>query len=289
MIINLKQKFMEILPETVPEGFLEFLESLDEDDYKIAVPTSDTQTATTQTSLIENDIINEIYQKLDEIYLKFIRINNLSESEKKSIETIINNLRSLIIKIINSLNGQISTYNNDIADLKKVVNSLQQKQIEIKRVNIISEILFPLKRNIFREMSNNNIPSYYYNVNVLKSLYSLNKDDITSANFYINVHKMSNEFDEQTFNLLQNLMHSFSTSQGTSYDILLILLIEKEKRNFQEHSIITDFIKDSYGTNDARLTSLLRQQDLLSEFKLTEIDVMDKIYTKYFSHLVNQS
>ncbi|CAF5144589.1 unnamed protein product [Rotaria magnacalcarata] len=110
---------MEILPETVPEGFLEFLESLDEDDYKIAVPTSDTQTATTQTSLIENDIINEIYQKLDEIYLKFIRINNLSESEKKSIETIINNLRSLIIKIINSLNGQISTYNNDIADLKK--------------------------------------------------------------------------------------------------------------------------------------------------------------------------
>ncbi|CAF1245727.1 unnamed protein product [Rotaria magnacalcarata] len=280
---------MEILPETVPEGFLEFLESLDEDDYKIAVPTSDTQTATTQTSLIENDIINEIYQKLDEIYLKFIRINNLSESEKKSIETIINNLRSLIIKIINSLNGQISTYNNDIADLKKVVNSLQQKQIEIKRVNIISEILFPLKRNIFREMSNNNIPSYYYNVNVLKSLYSLNKDNITSANFYINVHKMSNEFDEQTFNLLQNLMHSFSTSQGTSYDILLILLIEKEKRNFQEHSIITDFIKDSYGTNDARLTSLLRQQDLLSEFKLTEIDVMDKIYTKYFSHLVNQS
>ncbi|CAF1541884.1 unnamed protein product [Rotaria magnacalcarata] len=100
---------------------------------------------------------------------------------------------------------------------------------------------------------------------------------------------MSNEFDEQTFNLLQHLMHSFSTSQGISYDILLILLIEKEKRNFEEHSIITDFIKDSYRTNDARLTSLLRQQDLLSEFKLTEIDVMDKIYSKYFSHLANQS
>jgi hypothetical protein len=96
---------------------------------------------------------------------------------------------------------------------------------------------------------------------------------------------MNNEFDEQAFNSLQTLIRLFNTSEDISYDTLLVLLIEKEKRNFEEHSIITDFIGDSYQTNDSRLTSLLRQQDLLSTFQLTEIDVIDKIYTKYFGHL----
>ncbi|CAF3723262.1 unnamed protein product [Rotaria sp. Silwood1] len=195
------------------------------------------------------------------------------------METIITNLRNLIMKIISSLNERIFTLNNDIGNLKKGMNALEQKEIGIKRVNIISEILSPLKRNIFREMSSINIPTYYYNVNVLKSLYWLNKGDITNTNFYLDVHKMNNEFDEQVFNSLQNFIRSFSTSEDISYDTLLVLLIEKEKRNFEEHSIITDFIRDNYQTNDLRLTSLLRRQDLLSAFQLTEIDVMDKIYT----------
>jgi hypothetical protein len=90
-------------------------------------------------------------------------------------------------------------------------------------------------------------------------------------------------------NSLQNLIDSFSKNEDINYDILLIFPIEKETRNFEEHSLTTDFIKDSSQTNDARLTSLLRQNNLLPAFKLTEIDVMNKIYTKYFGHLANQN
>jgi hypothetical protein len=100
---------------------------------------------------------------------------------------------------------------------------------------------------------------------------------------------MNNEFNETAFTSLQHLIRSFGSSEYISYDTLLVLLIEKEKRSFEEHSIITDFIRDSYQTNDSRLTSLLRQQDLLPAFQLTELDAMDKIYTKYFSHLAHHS
>ncbi|CAF3019690.1 unnamed protein product [Rotaria sp. Silwood2] len=287
---------MEVLPKSAPEGFMNYLNSLNENDYIISVPINDTRTTTTQASLIENDTINEIDQMIDEIYLKYMRINHLTESEKKSIETMITNLRNLIMKFIsslneriNSLNEHICTLNDEIVNLKKGMHAVEQKEIGIKRVNIISEILSPLKGNIFREMSRINTPSDYYNVNVLKSLYWLNKGDITSANFYLNVHKMNNDFVEQVFNSLQNFIRSFSTSENISYDTLLVLLIEKEKRNFEEHSIITNFIRDSCQTNDSRLTSLLRQQNLLSAFQLTEIDVIDKIYTKYFRRLTNHS
>ncbi len=99
----------------VPEGFMDYLNSLNENNYIITVPTSDTRTTTTQASLIENDIINEINQMIDEIYLNYIRINHLPESEKKSIETIITNLRNLVMKIISSLNEHIITLNNETA------------------------------------------------------------------------------------------------------------------------------------------------------------------------------
>jgi hypothetical protein len=119
MIINIKQKFMEILPEPVPEGFMNFLNSLKEDDYIITVPTNDVRTTTTQSSLNQIDIINETNQMIDDIYLNFVRINNLSELERKNIETIINNLQNLIMKIINSFNEHILTLTSDITNLKK--------------------------------------------------------------------------------------------------------------------------------------------------------------------------
>jgi hypothetical protein len=108
MIINIKQKFMEILPEPVPEGFMNFLNSLKEDDYIITVPTNDVRTTTTQSSLNQIDIINETNQMIDDIYLNFVRINNLSELERKNIET-----------IINSFNEHILTLTSDITNLKK--------------------------------------------------------------------------------------------------------------------------------------------------------------------------
>jgi hypothetical protein len=105
----------------------------------------------------------------------------------------------------------------------------------------------------------------------------------------MNIYEMNNEFNQEVLDSFRNLLHTLSISLDITYDILLWLLIEKEKRNFEEHSMITDFIKHSFRTNDARLTSLLRQQGLLSAFELSEMHVMDKIYTKYFSHLVNHS
>ncbi len=44
---------------------------------------------------------------IGDVYLNFVPINNLSELERRQIETIINNLRNLIIKIINSFDEHI--------------------------------------------------------------------------------------------------------------------------------------------------------------------------------------
>jgi hypothetical protein len=100
---------------------------------------------------------------------------------------------------------------------------------------------------------------------------------------------MTNQFDEASFYLLRELIYSLNISQILSYDVLLNLLIEIERRNFEEHVFITDFIKDTFKTNDARFTTLLRQQGLLTEFQLAEIDVLNKTYMTYFSHLHCQS
>ena len=285
MIINLKEKFIENLPEVIPEDFRTFLNSLNEENFIISISTNENQTNTEQTASIENDFVNEIHQMLDELYLQCIRIKNLSEEEKKNIQLVVNNSREYIIKIIHSFYDQILLLKNNIADLRKEMLVLQQEEASLKRSNIISELFSPLKKKIFQEMSKFNIPSCYYHVNILKSMLSSNIGDASSAVFYLNVHKMNNEFDEQTFDSFRNLLVSISSGQKINVEIFLTLLIEKEKRNFQQHSIITDFIKDSYRTNDARLTTLLRQQEILSGFELIEIEAMDTIYSTYFGHL----
>jgi hypothetical protein len=73
-----------------------------------------------------------------------------------------------------------------MTDLVKQINVLEHEQIEIKHVNIISEIFIPLKKTIHNEMSIKNILIYYYNANMLKALDSLNRNDIESCNLCIN-------------------------------------------------------------------------------------------------------
>ena len=168
------------------------------------------------------------------------------------------------------------------------MDNLEKNQMELKRINIISEILSPFKNIIFRNMSNAQIPACYYNVNLLKCLYALAKNDIDSSDFYIDIFKMNNGFNQQVLDLFRNLGNASCVDLNVPYDILLSLLIEKEKRNFQEHSTIVDFLKDSRNTNDSRLPTLLRQEDIMGAFQLSEMLVIDKIYTTYFINAVNR-
>jgi hypothetical protein len=263
---------------SAPEGFVNFLNNLNDNDYVIHITTKSSN---------EHELIKEINQMIDEIYLNFLHVNNLTDLERKNIERTISNLRDLIIKTISSFQEQIVTLTSTMTTLQKKMDILEKNQMELKRINIISEILSPFKKGIFRNMSNAQIPSCYYNVNLLKSLYSLAKNDIDSRDFYIDIFKKNNEFNQELLDLFRNLLYASSVDLNVPYDILLSLLIEKEKRNFHEHSMIVDFLKDSRNTNDSRLTTLLRQQDILEAFELSEILVVEKIYTTYFSNEVH--
>jgi len=46
MIINIKQKFIEILLEPIPENFMNFLNSFKEDNYIITILPNNTRTTT---------------------------------------------------------------------------------------------------------------------------------------------------------------------------------------------------------------------------------------------------
>ncbi len=46
---------------------------------------------------------------IEDIYLTFLRVNNLTELERKNIERSIRNLRDLIIKTVSSFKEQIVT------------------------------------------------------------------------------------------------------------------------------------------------------------------------------------
>jgi hypothetical protein len=52
---------------------------------------------------------------------------------------------------------------------------------------------------------------------------------------------MNNEFNQEVLDLFRNSVYALSVDLNVPYDILLSLLIEKEKRNFHEHSMIVDF------------------------------------------------
>ena len=98
MSINIKQKFIEMLPaSSAPEGFVNFLNNLNDNDYIIHI---------TSQSSSEHELIQEINQMIDDIYLTFLRVNNLTELERKNIERTISNLRDFIIKTISSFKEQ---------------------------------------------------------------------------------------------------------------------------------------------------------------------------------------
>lgn len=289
MRINLKEKLLQVLPESVPEDVRKFLCNLNEDNLIITTNAKDDLTMVDAPSSTEHEMINEIHQSLDEIYLEFTRMNKFSEVEKKHIEMIIDDLRCLSIKIIHSCYVQISQLKSEVLDLKQQIGVVESHLKTAKRSNLISELLSPLKKNIFLEMVQLNIPSSYFNVNILKSMVSTIKNDPISSEFYLNIHKMNNVFDEKIFDSFRNLVISISSHQNINFEVLLLLLIEKEKRNFEQHSMVTDFIRDSYRTNDVRLTTLLRQQEIISTFELVEIETMDVIYVNFFGHLFTRS
>ncbi len=58
------------------------------------------------------------------------------------------------------------------------------------------------------------------------------------------------------------------------------------KIRWQERS--TWVLKDSRNTNDSRLTTLLKQEDIMDAFQLSDILVVDNIYTTYFINVVNR-
>jgi len=84
MIINIKEKFMQIMPETAPEMLMNFLRTLKDDDFIINVSTSsDDQTTTTQSAAINNNMVDETNPLLYEFYLIVVRSTNLLEVDKK--------------------------------------------------------------------------------------------------------------------------------------------------------------------------------------------------------------
>ena len=185
MSINIKQKFIEMLPaSSAPEGFLNFLNNLNDNDYIIH---------TTIPSSNEHELIQEINQMIDDIYLTF-RVNNLPYLERRSVERTINNLRDLIIKTIGSFKEQIATLTTTVANMKNEIDIIKKNEMKLKRINMISEILSPLKELIYRNMSNAQIPSYYYDVSLLECFYSLEQNDIDSRDFCIDLFKVNNEF-----------------------------------------------------------------------------------------------
>lgn len=288
-----KKKIFEILPQTIPEAFISYLNSLNENECLISIPTTDSQTMTTQ-ALYGMDTVNEIDQVIVDLYLKFVRTNNLTEPERKNLEITINHVRELIKTMIKSFTGRIYNLNKGLDSLKTEmdtmqtrVDNLEMEQMEMKRTNIIAEILIPLKRNIIREMTNCQIPEFYYDINILKSLCSLHNNDFRSSEFYIDIFRMNNDFRQEMLHLFQGLIDKWANDLNASYHVLLELMLEKERTNFQEHLLITDFLKDSLHTNYARLTTLLRQQNASNSFYLGEIKVMEKIYLKYFGHLAH--
>ena len=134
-------------------------------------------------------------------------------------------------------------------------------------------------------MTSNQIPIAYYDGNIFQSLYSSSTNDIKSSEYYIDVFRITNEFQEEHHRAFQNLIEKWANDFNVAYPVLLELLFEKQRRNFEQHALITDFIKDSLYTNDSRFTTLLRQQDLLDFFKLDELHVMESVYLKFFAHL----
>lgn len=68
------------------------------------------------------------------------------------------------MKTIDSFTAHILDLDKEIHGMKEEMNvfpselnAFEAKQKEIKRINMISEILAPLKKNIHREMLNNRI------------------------------------------------------------------------------------------------------------------------------------
>jgi acetylglutamate synthase len=85
MIINIKEKFMQIMPETAPEMLMNFLRTLKDDDFIINVSASsdDQTTTTTQSAAINNNMVDETNPLLYEFYPIVVRSTNLLEVDFK--------------------------------------------------------------------------------------------------------------------------------------------------------------------------------------------------------------
>ena len=64
---------------------------------------------------------------IDDLYLKFVRTNNLTELERETLEITINHVREFIKTMINSFTGRIGNLNKDLHSLKSEMHVLQTK------------------------------------------------------------------------------------------------------------------------------------------------------------------
>ena len=340
MIINIKQEFIDRSINRLPIEMLDLIRRLSDDEYTVTVtPESSSSTITTTSSSIvatttdlstvstihspiagtpvssasDCSVIDFINQTITLTYLKIIRINSLSAEDKTVIQNIIEDLRSVLLKIYNSVadqaanlklqvehisqelefkEKQIQNLLHEVECLKAEhiqINVLKQESTERKKLNIISEIMAPMKKRIYNDMLKSNIVLDYYNVNILKSFYSLVQTDLSSSEFYLNVYRTANNYSENDCRRFEQLLISISAADSLDYSRLLKFLIDKEKQNFSEHATITDFLRDARQTQDPTLTTFLSQTGLLEHFELADIDVLDKTYQKYFGYLFQRT
>jgi len=72
-----------------------------------------------------------------------------------------------------------------------------------------------------------------------------------------------------------------------SMKVLLSFLYMKKIRNFNEHSDFWDFIMDSRSSGQCEFKNLLERRQIDEVMEQYEIDVLKKIFTKYYSDTMN--
>ena len=71
--------------------------------------------------------------------------------------------------------------------------------------------------------------------------------------------------------------------------VLLSLLREKKARNFNHHSDLCDFFKDSFTTFKYEFIDLLQKHQLADLFKQEEFSGLQVIFQTYFNNFIAEA